>query len=61
MDKGRWCLCSNIKGELIGVASDDFDHDVELHVNGDFESPEQRREYCIWLMRTLNESNGEQS
>ena len=58
MDKGHWNLCSEPGGKLVGVSSDDFEHDVLLRVDGDFESDQQKREYCVWLMRRLNESTG---
>ena len=37
--------------------SDDFEHDVILHISGDFSSDEQRREYANNLAMKLNAPN----
>lgn len=54
MDNGPWTLCYDRAGELSGVESDDFEHDVALRVTGDFEGPEQLKAYCEWLANKLN-------
>lgn len=54
MDKGPWHLFYRNKGELEGIISDDFEHDVVIHVSGDFTGPEQFKAYCEWLMGKLN-------
>lgn len=56
VDKGPWVLFNSGPPEmkLVGVISEDFEHDVVLQVNGDFESLEQRRKYCVWLLSILN-------
>ena len=41
----------------IGVASDDFEHDVILWVYGDFESDEQRFLYATEIAKRLNAAN----
>jgi hypothetical protein len=45
MDKGPWKMWANDKG--LCVASEDFDHDVVLYVNGDFADEFQRANYCV--------------
>ncbi len=44
MDKGPWVLSYRREGELQGVASDDFKHDVTLYVKAHSE-----REYLRWI------------
>lgn len=57
MDKGPWTLFySKSPTDLVGVISDDFEHDVVLHVNGDFATPEDFKKYCEWLRDKLNTS-----
>jgi hypothetical protein len=41
----------------IGLASDDFEHDVILWVYGDFESDEQRFLYATEIAKRLNAAN----
>lgn len=53
MDSGPWSVFFGADGKLIGVQSDDFEHDVHLVVRGDF-SGEQKLEYCEWLAESLN-------
>lgn len=60
LDDGPWELFYDQKNNQRGVMSDDFDADVVLRVDGDFESDDHKREYCEWLRDTLNAS-GEQS
>ncbi len=47
-DKGPW------KAGDSHIASDDFEHDVMLHVNGCFASSEQKRDYCAMIAAKLN-------
>lgn len=54
MDKGPWKPFYRGAGELAGLLSDDFEHDVVLYVNGDFSGPEQFKSYCEWLAGKLN-------
>lgn len=58
MDKGPWYVYVETTGRVVGVSSDDFDRDVILTLNGDFEGNEQRREYCQWLCGVLNAEAG---
>lgn len=55
MSKESWAVlvCWN-NGRAIGVVSDSFAHDVRLTVDGDFESAEQKKEYCEELAEKLN-------
>lgn len=52
-DKGPWTVQRGSDG-MHGVASDDFQHDVWLDVNGDFGDEETHEDYCHWLARKLN-------
>jgi len=59
MDKGPWVV---IGPPLSGrarwvVGSDDFEHDVWLHVSGDFADDDERRAYCEWLAQVLNQAS----
>lgn len=54
MDRGPWQLMYRSDGELSGVESNDFKHDVGLKVTGDFDGPEQFKAYCEWLAAKLN-------
>jgi hypothetical protein len=56
MDKGPWKLFYGLapRRELIGLQSDDFEHDVTLKVSGDFYDLEQKERYCNWLAARLN-------
>lgn len=54
MDKGPWSLYHDQKGILVGVISEDFEHDVVLRVSGDFTDHAERLSYCEWLARKLN-------
>lgn len=56
MDKGPWHIYTGSGGKLLGVISDDFDHDVSLEVKGDFRDNLQKLAYCEWLRNKLNES-----
>lgn len=58
MDKGPWYVYIEPGGRVIGVSSDDFDHDAVLELKGDFEDNEQRRKYCQWLATALNAGGG---
>lgn len=53
MDTGPWRLFRD-QSRVLGVISDDFEHDVSLQVSGDFETPEAREAYCKWLATKLN-------
>ena len=59
-DKGLWSLyysephALEVGGELIGLISDDFTHDVVLEVTGDFGTEPTHKEYCEALMEKLN-------
>lgn len=53
MDSGPWNLFYGREGELIGVQSEDFTHDVYLRVYGDF-APGGKGRYCERLARALN-------
>lgn len=56
--KGPWNIFITESGseqKIVGVLSDDFDHDVLLRVDGDFESQEQKREYCNALIEKLKQ------
>jgi hypothetical protein len=57
-DKGPWSVQKGSDGRY-GVASDDFRHDVWLHVNGDFGDDDQRKQYCEWLAAKLNAETGD--
>jgi hypothetical protein len=56
MDRGPWTLFFGPppKRDLIGVQSEDFEHDVTLKVSGDFHDLEQKERYCNWLLSVLN-------
>ena len=54
-DKGPWSIFTAQDGTLVGVISDDFEHDVVLRVDGDFEDAAQKTAYCEWLAAKLNE------
>ena len=54
MDNGPWRIFYDIRGEAIGVESDDFDHDVLLKVKGDFLNKDQMEIYCQLLVNKLN-------
>jgi len=54
IDKGQWSLHYDIRGEAVGVISDDFTHDVLLEVTGDFLSKDQKEVYCVLLKELLN-------
>lgn len=50
MDKGPW-FTFEYDGKF-GVESEDFRHDVQLHVTGDF-TEEDKELYCKWLVDKL--------
>lgn len=54
MDKGPWRAGDDGKN----VYSDDFTADVSLRIDGDFLDDHHRKDYAVWLARTLN---GEQA
>ena len=54
-DKGPW-QAHRAKDGFWEVASADFTHDVVLSISGDFGLEEERKEYAMWLAKTLNES-----
>lgn len=62
MDKGPWEIYydDDVVDEatgnrrIIGISSDDFEHDVLLRVSGDFGSYEDRHRYCELLVAKLN-------
>jgi hypothetical protein len=62
MDKGPWAVFYGSTGKLLGVLSNDFEHDVYLEVHGDFFSDGafgeegDKLDYCRWLAATLNAS-----
>ena len=51
-ENGPW-FCY-MGGNRIGVASDDFTHDVVLWVSGDFENTDQQVEYAEEIAKRLN-------
>lgn len=53
-DKGPWSVF-DMTGLVI--ESDDFTHDVRLHIAGDFESDKQRYAYAQGLADALNKYN----
>lgn len=55
--KKEWELFSQ-GAELIGIISNDFEHDVVLRVEGDFETPQDRLQYCRKIANKLNEESG---
>ena len=54
MDKGDWLVFESSDGDVIGLQSNDFRHDVCFKVTGDFANMEQKREYCALLAEKLN-------
>ena len=62
MDKGPWEIYYDdrvVNGDtgqkrIIGLLSDDFEHDVLLRVSGDFATYEDRHHYCKLLAAKLN-------
>ena len=52
-DKGPWIYGVSSMGHF--VESEDFNHDVRLYINGDFESENQKKEYGEWLAWRLNQ------
>lgn len=52
IDKGPWK--AEINGVACSVVSDDFTHDVALHITGDFECLNQRFEYAEMIAKKLN-------
>ena len=63
MDKGPWRLLYDDAEDSnpVGIASDDFGHDVTLDVNGDFADNDEHRRYCEWLRDTLNKATADTS
>lgn len=59
MDKGPWKATARHDGKLC-VASEDFEHDVQLIVSGDFADEGQRADYCAWLAGVLNKATTNQ-
>jgi hypothetical protein len=57
-DRGPWTVQKGSDG-LLGVASDDFKHDVWLRVMGDFADDDARKSYCDWLAAKLNAETGD--
>lgn len=53
IDKGIWSLFPTTDGRL-GVISSDFNHDVVLYINGDFETPTEKLKYAESLVEFLN-------
>ena len=51
-EKGPWAVVFGNVNTYI--ESDDFTHDAQLYVRGDFESAEQRAEYAEEIARRLN-------
>jgi len=62
MDKGIWSLFYGAPPDepLVGVISDDFEHDVALKVHGDFADDAQKEAYCRWLLTVLNRPDDNQ-
>ena len=55
IDKGPWCVGFHPETKRAeGVESGDFKHDVRLALSGDFDSDQQRKEYCEALAEKLN-------
>lgn len=59
MDKGPWSIFTGSSGKLLGVISEDFEHDVHLEVKGDFRDDMEKLAYCEWLRNKLNEKGKE--
>jgi hypothetical protein len=57
MDKGPWRVFPDEMGTPIYVSSDDFAHDVQLRVFGDFADDAERLAYCEWLAGVLNSAS----
>lgn len=53
LDRGPWAARKSQWGVLI--ESDDFEHDVLLHLSGDFASDEDWNEYAQAIVDRLNE------
>lgn len=52
-EKGPWQVQPGMLGSII---SDDFSHDAQLIVRGDFGSDEALADYCKWLADTLSKA-----
>jgi hypothetical protein len=52
MDKGPWVVDHDGRT----IYSEDFAADVTLVINGDFMDAHHRKDYAVWLARTLNEA-----
>ena len=52
MDKGPW----RASEDGHSIFSEDFTADVSLHIHGDFIDDHHRKDYAVWLARTLNEA-----
>lgn len=52
MDKGPWKIFLN-QDDII-IESDDFTHDVQMKITGDFATPTQHLKYAEWIADILN-------
>jgi len=53
IDNGVWSLFPTTDGRL-GIISSDFDHDVVLYIDGDFETPTEKLKYAESLIEFMN-------
>jgi hypothetical protein len=53
LDRGPWAARKSQWG--VRIESDDFEHDVSLHLSGDFASDEDWNEYAQAIVDRLNE------
>jgi len=57
-DKGPWKTeYTPDYRTALGVSSLDFTHNVYLDVSGDFETDDDKIEYCEWLTGVLNKNS----
>ena len=52
-DKGPWKVLA-VGPNYADISSDDFTHDVQISINGDFRDLKQRLKYAEALAETLN-------
>lgn len=50
----QWVRKSNARKDGVLITSDNFTHDVKLHLDGDFSGDEQRKRYADHLASKLN-------
>lgn len=51
-DSGKWVI--GLEGTSVFVSSDDFTHDAQLLITGDFPTLSDKVEYARWLVCKLN-------